>query len=457
LSRWAQARLAALCLPLLGGAALLWAGGPLMVGGPSFGVDGQPFTWDVAEPVRYRTDNTSLGNMSNTVAVARVKAMFDVWQNVPTASIRYERAGPLTTPSSGSVVTTSDYSAAVGACGISQNPIIFDSTGSLFTQLGYSSGVIGFAGPCRLNSAGRITGGLAALNGRWQDGNTSNGELPPDEFDAAFIHEFGHFSGLDHAQINSNCITRAGCSAADHDGVPTMFPFLVGDFMKSLSQDDMAWISRFYPRQPEFNDAYGTIRGFVFFSDGVSQAQGVNVIVRRLEEGVPSRTFAVSVVSGYRFTHNPGQPFSSDYLPCSPPTSCPGGFVGYNVAGSTFGSRSPALLGFYEVSVPPGEYTVEVESVYSGFRGGSSVGPLDPPVPSPGVPEYWNENESAHDDPADFDPVTVTPGAVIDGINIILNGTPPRFDQFEGGPEARLRPPPPAGRRHSPLFPGAPA
>jgi hypothetical protein len=84
--------------------------------------------------------------------------------------------------------------------------------------------------------------------------------------------------------------------------------------------------------------------------------------------------------------------------------------------------------------VPAGaSYTIEVESVYSQFIGGSSVGPVDPPIPLPGFPEFWNEQESSYDDPTAKDPTPTLPGQSITGIDIILNGTNPRFDQYEDG------------------------
>jgi hypothetical protein len=75
------------------------------------------------------------------------------------------------------------------------------------------------------------------------------------------------------------------------------------------------------------------------------------------------------------------------------------------------GSRDAGLVGYYEIEVPPGTYTIEVESVFAGFESGSSVGPFQVPVRIPGQPEFWNDTESS------FDDVSVK--------------TPPRFDEFE--------------------------
>jgi hypothetical protein len=107
------------------------------------------------------------------------------------------------------------------------------------------------------------------------------------------------------------------------------------------------------------------------------------------------------------------------------------------------------LIGYYEIPVPPGTYTVEVESIDPTFQGGSGLGPLDPPIGLPGQPEFWNADESAFDDPTVKDPITINGGQTVDQIDIILNGTPPRFDQFEDpgawllapeAPQERVRP-----------------
>ncbi len=72
-----------------------------------------------------------------------------------------------------------------------------------------------------------------------------------------------------------------------------------------------------------------------------------------------------------------------------------------------------------------------MESIFSGFTGGSGVGPLDPQIPSPGPNEFWDAAESDADVTTDSDPVTVTAGITTFNIDIILNGTATRFDNFE--------------------------
>lgn len=418
-----------LCVGWLNSAS---AGGPLLPGSPAMGADGAAILWDTSAPVSYRVDGGALGTLGAATAVARVNSLFQVWQNVPTATINYSNAGAILSTgafSDGDVDTTLEFDAVEADCDAgNQSPIVFDATGSLLSSLGISSSVIGFAGPCQISN-GRILSGFAFMNGRFLDGVSSNGELTAQEFDEAFVHEFGHLSGLDHSQINVEVLngTPNACSTNDLAGLPVMFPFAFCQARSPanpiLSPDDVAWISKLYP-QASFATTYGHISGTVFFSDGITHAQGVNVIARDVSN---PRRIAFSVVSGYLFTGHPGQSVTGN----SPPSS--------------FGSRNPALIGTFEIPVPPGTYTVEVESIDSAFGGGSSVGPLNFPIPSPGPKEFWDSSESATDSPATSSTITVAAGQAVANTNIILNGTPPRFDAFESASNSApaLHPAPP--------------
>jgi hypothetical protein len=423
----------------LAAAAPASGGGPLIVGG-TFGIAGVPFTWDTSlGEFPYRTDGGKLGLMDNPTANARVAALFQVWEDVPTASIGFNNAGAILSTgvfSDGDVDTVKELDAVTASCDAgTQSPIVYDTKGTLFNSLfGENSGVIGLAGVCALSDQGRILSALVALNGDFLDGDAvGEYEVTDNEFDAVFIHEFGHLFGLGHSQVNVNCLTGSppGCTDFSDDafGLPTMFPFLLSGLeetpgvhpARTLSADDVAWVSKLYP-EAGFSNSYGVISGTIFFGDGLTPVQGVNVIARRVDDpGTPEnegRRVVVSVVSGYLFTGVPGQNVTGN----NPP--------------SPFGSRSPLLIGTYEIAVPPGNYTVEVESVlcpYSAacFEGGSRVGPLDRPLPSPGPPEFWNLGESSTDVVTVSTPITVSAGGVQSGIHIILNVTLERLDRLE--------------------------
>ena len=379
------------------------AGGPLILDS-----NGAVLTWG-AFPIEYRTDGGRLSSgVSGSQAQARVASMFEVWEDVPTSGISYQREGAILDTGAftdGDVSTAVEFDAVSGDCESGgQSPIIYDVDGSLFEDLGEDPSVIGFAGPCAADLSGDIVTGIAVMNGIYQDGidNASNFELTAAEFDAAFVHEFGHFSGLDHSQVNVECLNA--CGTDNLAGLPTMFPFLVHQSQGSLSPDDVAWISRLYPAggAEGFAATHGTIRGIVYFSDGESHAQFANVIARRVDPvGSDERRIAVSNVSGYRFR-----------------TCVPNGIT--NPDCGEFGSLNPGHIGLFEIPVPAGSYTLEVESIDPAFTGGSSVGPSGSPIPLPGAA------------PPPSAPIAIAPGETDSGNSIILIGTPPRFDQFEG-------------------------
>ncbi len=414
----------------------LLAGGPLVVGGPGFGSPGVPFTWNTSSPIQYRVDGGPMSKygssviVNNATGLSRVQAMFNNWQQAPNAAIQFRYAGPIQATGSfagGDVQTLADYNAVRGSCNSgTQSPIIFDADGSIVSALGLPEDIIGFASPCKLDTqSGHILSGFALMNGRFQDNvdQPPNYELTSTQFDQAITHELGHFAGLDHSQINQEILNGSyPCNADDVAGLPLMFPIAfcqarVDAGLPILSPDDQAWIAKLYPAST-FATAYGKISGYILFSDGITQAQGVNVIARRVDDpntaANESRRIAVSAVSGFLFTGNPGQNVSGD-----------------NKNGDPNGSRDATLIGYYEIAVPPGDYTIQVESINYSFVGGSSVGPLDPPIIIGPIYEYWHSGETAFDDPSKKETITVGGGQEVNNINVILNGTPARFDQWE--------------------------
>jgi hypothetical protein len=425
------------------------AGGPLYVGGPPPFAPGVPFVWNI-NPLTYWTDLGSLGLQSNTQADTLVADAFKVWQDVPTANINFAKDAS-NNGKLGADVDHTNIAAvldSIEGCGLlgtiaKDRSIIYDMDGSAVAAvLGQANEntVLGFATPACPGSNGVDSNyyqrGYAVLNGRFLDGirTPTNPEVTVAEFKAVMIHEFGHMIGLDHSQINLDCMT--GGPNCDLAGVPTMFPVLIdATAMSTPATDDIAWLSELYPEtvsnppnQVPYASNMGHITGHVLFSDGQTPAQGFNVIARRV--GDPLVT-AVSCVSGFLYTVDVGSPLIPSWY------------------GSPYGSRDPALIGYYDLpGLPPGSYTVEVEAIHNSepnpFVGGSGLGPFGDygfqfPLPSllppPCTPEYLVSGAPATCSSAAAAKLTVDAGPPVStGTDVILIGTPPRYDAWEDGP-----------------------
>src|SRR5262249_6563516 len=116
------------------------AGGPLAVD-----VAGHPVGWATGTPLPYVVALGPLGQLDDTSAVALLDAQFGAWGAVPTASIRYQKAGELTVD-----VNVTNYGPYLGPYGggtspRGQNVVVFDADGSIFEDLfGRGTSVIGF-------------------------------------------------------------------------------------------------------------------------------------------------------------------------------------------------------------------------------------------------------------------------------------------------------------------------
>lgn len=392
-SKPAQQRLLSLliCLALLVGLAPRIA--PAHAGLP-LGVtpNGRLIAW--RNTITYHIDQGPLGALSNDQAASLVQELFQYWQNVPTASLSLQMAGTLPLD-----VTAENYTLFRNVLADSFHPIIFDTDGSITDTVlgvGASNFTAGFAGPMWAVSPdaiadGRILDATAILNGKILDGSQSR----LDEFKAIMLHEFGHFLGLGHSQLNLGAAFDRESIFANNDEVPIMFPIsLPRTGPLALTTDDKSQISVQYPNAATAT-GYGTIRGHVLMPDGGTPFQGANVVARRIDDPMH---IAVSSVSGYIYR-------------------------GTGSAASS-GTNDASYQGLYEITgLPPGNYTVEVEPIHPSFIGGSRVGPLDPPVDLPGPPEYFNWDESNNDSPSSAAIITVAANSTTNYVNIVLNNT----------------------------------
>jgi hypothetical protein len=410
------------------------AGGPNYVTGPSAAQPGQPYRW-AGNGLSYKTDLGGLGNQTSDQADAMVAAAFNVWQNVSTADVHIQSEGKLSLDITASNILT--FYSAIRSCSDASQPsnsILYDQDGSIIAALGLDkNSILGFAGILCPNDTNDTTGiytrGWSVMNGRFIDGQASSPShqsVSLEAFQGVFIHEFGHLLGLDHSQINVNCISGSGCPAAALAGIPTMFPVLLGLSQATPKTDDIAAISSLYPASTFYANT-GRIQGQVLFADGLTPAQGYNVIARQV--GNP-RSIAVSSVSGFLFTAGAGN------------SLVPGGMD----SSFSFGSHDASLIGYYDISgLPPGAYTVEAEAINNSapipFVNASGVGPIGDylgfqyKMPGTCSLQYLNSPSLPTDNCSARTTVTLGAGQVLNtNTDIIMIGTPPRFDAWEDEP-----------------------
>lgn len=360
---------------------------PLFAGGPLATLNGKPVRFK-SDTISYMLDRGSFGIFTNRQAQDLANLSFKTWSDVPTSNVTFHHtdADTLSVDVNGTNFLEYTTLSSVKIDGI--NPIVFDSDGAIIDSLfgeGSSTSIIGFAWSEDTDGDGYFNEGEAFMNGRLADGSARSYTL--EEWKSTFVHEFGHFLGLDHTQINGEFAGNALMTQY----IPTMYPTAtVNDVpLGDLNPDDIAAISSLYPAAT-FAATTGNISGTVKRADN-SIVSGVNVIA--IGTGADSLMNQISTITDY-YAEASGK---------------------YTVTGLTSGS-----------------YNVRIEPIDQRFTGVSAVGPYaaDPSGLSfinPITPEYYNGiNESADttiDNPLEKTAVPVTANATTANVNFVANKT----------------------------------
>ena len=360
------------------------AGGALIIN-----KSGEVVAWSMT-PIPFTPDQGALGLFSNIEAIDVTGDLFKVWEDVESSSVSFEQNGVLAED-----ITGDNIFEFLNNLDSDTSPIIFDDDGSVTDAIfGFSANrvTIGFAAPFNVavtedGTRSHVENGWAVLNGRFFDGMSAPGDIAEIDFKGTFVHEFGHYIGLSHTQINAEQLF-----ISDPTDVPSMFPVAIDGMGINLTADDIAAVSSLYPG-PLFANTTAVISGRVFMPDGISHFQGGNIIARNT---LDPRKKAYSSVSGFLHS-DPDEPGDG-------------------------GSNDPQLLGFYEIrGLEPGDYFVSVEQINPSFSGASGVGPLETPAALPGVAEFYNNNDTNGDINDCASMITVSAGQTVESIDIIIN------------------------------------
>jgi hypothetical protein len=357
----------------------------LFAGGPLSTHNGKVVRFK-SDTVKYHLDRGPFGIFTNQQARDLANTSFLVWEEVPTAVISFNHTAADTLPVDVNGSNFLQYTTLSSVKVDSINPIIFDSDGGITNALfgsGAADFVIGFAWTEDIDGDGFYDEGEAVMNGKFAQGTQSS--FTYDEWKSTFVHEFGHFIGLDHTQINGDCVDDPALTQY----VPTMFPTSTVDDVPlgELNPDDIAAVSLIYPH-PSFDSTTGSISGSVVRAGG-AVVRGANVVA--ISTGADSMMNRISTVTDY-FIQNTGD---------------------FTIAG-----------------LSPGSYYVRIEPIDPMFTEGSGVGPYsfddtDISFINPVITEYYNSaNESGDpltDMPSDRSPIVVAAGAITAGIDFIAN------------------------------------
>lgn len=360
----------------------------LFAGGPLYTSNNKAYRYQ-SNVISYKLDRGPLGVFSSTQARALANECFQVWQDVATSNVSFAHTEADTLPVDVNGTNFLSYTTLSDFKYDGMNPIIFDSDGAITDELfgiGASESVIGFAGSGDSDNDGDYDEGEAVMNGLFADGTASS--FTYEEWKATFVHEFGHFLGLDHTQIGSEFANNSSQTIY----VPTMYPFAtINDVpLGALNPDDIAAISILYP-EAGYAATVGSISGSVTRANA-TVVRGANVMA--VSTGADSLMNRISTVTDY-YEQNNGN---------------------YTISG-----------------LAPGSYVVRVEPIEADFTEGSSVGPYssDPSGLSfvnPIAAEYYNganeASDPAVDDPNARTAVTVTAGNTAANINFIGNARP---------------------------------
>jgi hypothetical protein len=413
---------------LFGLAALALAIGPARAGGNleavvTNGTQIADAAWNpLAMPIPWKLNNQGVANNCNNGnptcvggvspltlqrAIDGLTAAFDAWQNVPTSRAAFTYAGTSTQTSIGldnvHLITWADTNASLCPAGVVATTPHTHLTANLTLTSSNrdlnGDAIIDIDPAVYPNGTVLTAGTIVDADMAWCAAGSDFVDFPFDTTTSTFdmvavaTHEEGHWHGLSHSSLVSP--------------IATMLPFVditadYGNQVRTLSQDDVASTSRYYP-ETSLAGNFGAITGRLFLPGGTTPADGVSVTAFNTLTG----EMTVQVFSVSRFTSSTALPgsFRIDWLP-------PGTYyVGVEYFDSTTGGGGAGDDDWWDNN----RYNLTI--VNSNVSGGSQ--------PIIARPEFYSSAENSTDDLADQVAVIVGAGQTMSVGNLIINSDNP--------------------------------
>jgi hypothetical protein len=234
------------------------------------------------------------------------------------------------------------------------------------------------------------------------------------DVEAVILHEAGHFQGMCHSNVRND---TGGELAGPPSHAAVMFPFIGFDVAdgRTLDPDDIAWHGFIYPSL-SYASTFGSIAGHV--------------------------------------------PFGAMRLGCSPPAGANGAHVVARDLNDQVGGLPRMVVGSYSYraegrlapyvipGLPPGEYGIWIEPMDGSPVAALQINTRIQFTLDTNFPEDWysgvgeSGTEPAPYDPDSAAPVAVAAGAVVSGIDIIIEEIAPGWcmnvvDPFRTGQRER--------------------
>lgn len=223
-------------------------------------------------PVRYFIRDRGVSGVTADQARAAFAAAFSTWEQIPTASIRYEFAG---------------FTSASALANDGMTTLGFEDRPDLERVLGATRFV-----------TDRITGELVEsdifFNTAFDWSVAASGESGRFDLQSIALHEIGHLGGLGHSQLGETEVVPGGRRVIAAEAVMFPIAFSRGTVLgRTLRADDIAGISDIYP-DGNFATRTGTAAGRV--TKNGRGVFGAHVIAMHLETG--------KLVAGFSLTDN---------------------------------------------------------------------------------------------------------------------------------------------------------